>query len=59
MNICKDCEKDCGENCPCAKKTVFDIMTIQRKKDRRINSEIDFYISQAKLRSKMMRGDRV
>ena len=33
MNICKDCEKDGGENCPCVKKAVFDIMTIQRTKD--------------------------
>lgn len=59
MNICKDCEKESGENCPCVKKAVFDIMTIQRTKDRYKDNEIDFYMRQAKLRSRKMRGDRV
>ena len=58
MNICYKCPNK-KPGCTCLEKTVNDIKDIQEKRDKRINNEIQIYISGAKRRSRRFRGESV
>lgn len=55
---CTDCEIPANERkCPCAEKTVKDIIRMERTRQRVREKDIDHYFCKSVGRSRRMRGE--
>lgn len=54
--MCSDCNGKDDECCPCAEKTVREIMRLEKKKQERREHMVEGYTKSAVLRSKKLGG---